>query len=257
MFRVFPRRDVGKTAAQTERARWRAWSGRMRKDPRVRAVLLALAVVRIAIGVIAIPLAPFLWERHFVLLVLMRPTKEVLLAAGFLIRLGEVWWVPVLAAAAPLAIFGVWQFYFLGRQYAGQIKSGRMHWIAKRVLRPDHVRTMQSLLRRKGMKLVVLGRLAVFPSSVVALAAGSGDVKSRTFLPADLLGGLLSIVEVMGAGFVLGYAYKRAGPWITVLGFVVLVAIAVVIARALRRERGRSRPTAARARRGARAPSRS
>ena len=236
----------------------------MKRSGKRRGVLFGLAVVRIVIGVIALPLAPFLYEEHFVLLVLMRPTKEVLLAGGFLIRLGEVWWVPVVAAAVPLAIFGVWQFYFLGRQYAPEIASGRMHWILRRVLRPDHVKVMQKLLRRKGMKLVLLGRLAVFPSSVVALAAGSGNIPSRSFLPADAIGGALSIVEVMGAGFALGYAYKEAGPWITVIGAAVLIVIATIVARGLRREtkamkrsRRRSRPSGGRTRRAARVTSRS
>lgn len=239
----------------------------MRKSSRLRGALLALAVVRIAIGVVAVPLAPFLYEDHFLWVVLMRPTKEVLLAAGFLIRLGKVWWVPVVAAAVPLAIFGVWQFYFLGRQYAAEIRSGKMHWIVERVLRPKRVKAMQSLLKRKGMKLVVIGRLAVFPSSAVALAAGSGDIPSRTFLRADALGGLLSIIEVMGAGYVLGYAYKQAGPWITVAGGVALSLIAVIIARGLRREqraknsrtRSKRRPrrSSGRTRRASRAPSRS
>jgi membrane-associated protein len=238
----------------------------MRKTSGLRRVLLALAVVRIVIGIAAIPLAPFLYEHHFMVLVLMRPTKEVLLAAGFLIRLEKVWWVPVIAAAVPLAIFGVWQFYYLGRQYAAEIRSGKMHWILEKVLRPKRVQPMQRLLKRKGMKLVVLGRLAVFPSSAVALAAGSGDIPSRKFLPADAIGGLLSIVEVVGAGFVLGEAYERAGPWITVAGAAALAVVAFIIARGLRRDakeqRRRSssrrrRKTGGRTRRAARAPSRS
>ncbi len=228
----------------------------MRKSSRLRTTLLVLAAVRVVIGIIAIPLAPFLYREHFVVLVLMRPTKEVLLAGGFLMRLGEVWWVPIIAAAVPLAILGVWQFYYLGRQHAQQIRSGKMPWWVRRVLPPDRVCQMADLLERKGMRLVILGRLAVFPSSLVAAGAGVGDIPSRRFLPADLIGGLLSIVEVIGAGFALGYAYKQAGPWITVVGALALAALAFVIARSLRRN-GTSRPKAGRTRRAAHATSRS
>jgi membrane-associated protein len=236
------------------------------KKERFRVALLGVAAVRLVIAVLAIPLAPLLFEDHFLVLVLMRPTKEVLLAAGFLIRLGRVWWVPVIAAAVPLAIFGVWQFYFLGRHYASEIRSGRMPWWAKRVLPPDKVKLMQKLIERKGMRLVVLGRLAAFPSSALAAAAGSGNVPARSFLPADLVGGMLSMVEVIGAGFVLGHAYNRAGPWITAAGFAVLAGLAVLVARGLRREgkrqkaakrRKSSRRKAGSGRRGARATSRS
>jgi membrane protein DedA with SNARE-associated domain len=239
----------------------------MKKSGRFRGAMLAIAAVRIVAGIIAIPLAPVLYKDHFLILVLLRPTKEVLLAAGFLIRLDKVWWVPVIAAAVPLAILGVWQFYYLGRQYASEIRSGSLPWWAKKVLPPKKVEIMQGLLKRKGMKLVMLGRLAVFPSSVVAAAAGSGNIKSREFLRADLIGGLLSIIEVIGAGYVLGYAYKQAGPWISVGGFAVLAVIAFIVARGLRKEGKRQKAKkaspkkkkkpAARSRKGARATSRS
>jgi membrane-associated protein len=224
----------------------------MERSGQRRKVLAVLAVIRAVVGILAIPLAPFLYKEHFLVLVLMRPTKEVLLAAGFLIRLGKVWWVPVIAAAVPLAILGVWQFYYLGRQYAPQIRSGKLPWWLKRVLPPKRVKAMHNLLQKKGMKLVFLGRLAVFPSSLVGAAAGSGDIKSRDFLPADAAGGLLSIAEVVGAGYALGYTYKKAGPWISVAGVAALALIGFVSARFLRTEK-----KAARGRRAARATSRS
>lgn len=231
---------------------------------------MILAVVRFVIGIAAIPAAPFLYENHFIALVLMRPTKEVLLAAGFLIRLGKVWWLPVIAAAIPLAIFGVWQFYYLGRQYAPQIRSGNLPWVLSKLLKPKRVKPMQKLLKQKGMKLVFLGRLAVFPSSVVAAAAGSGDIPSRTFLRADAIGGLISIAEVIGAGYLLGYAYKEAGPYLTAAGLAALAVISFIVARSLRKQTRKSkkkpakkkpkstsrRKTAGRGRRAARATSR-
>jgi membrane-associated protein len=208
----------------------------MTKPSAVRPYLLALAAVRVVIGLIAIPLAPVLYRKHFVLLVLMRPTKEVLLAAGFLLRLHKVHPVPLLAAAVPLAIFGVWQFFYLGRLYANEIKSDKLPRWAARILPPKRIKAMQKLLRKKGVRIVLLGRLAVFPSALVGAAAGSGKMPSRPFLLWDGIGGLVSIVEVVGAGFALGYAYKRAGPWITVAGVAVLAAVAVIVARFLRRE---------------------
>lgn len=209
----------------------------MKKDDRVKNFLLGLSVVRILIGLAAIPLAPFLYKEHFIVLVLMRPTKEVLLAGGFLLRLGKIGLIPLIAAAVPLAIFGVWHSYYLGRFHAAQIRSGRgmPSWV-KRVIRPDRVKQMQELLDRKGMKLVFLGRLAVFPSSLVGAAAGAGDVPSREFLRADTLGGLLSVAVTIGAGYGLGTAYKQAGPWISVASVGFLLVVAFVIARYLRRD---------------------
>lgn len=207
----------------------------MKKHPRIRSALLALAGVRIVVGGLALLAAPFLYEEHFVVLVLLRPTKEVLLAGGFLVRLDKVGLIPLLAAAVPLTVLGVWQFYYLGRQYSGAIVSGKLPRWARRILRRDRIKTMQKLLKRKGTRLVFLGRLAAFPSSLVGAAAGSGDMPSRQFLRVDGLGALASIVEVVGAGYLLGEAYKSAGIWISVVGVAVLVGVAIIVARFLRR----------------------
>ena len=194
-----------------------------------------LGAVRAVVALLAIPLAPVLYEDHFMLLVLMRPTKEVLLAGGFALRLGEVGLVPLVAAAVPLSIFAVWLSYFIGLAYAREIESGKLPRWVRRVVSPKRIRTMRELLDKKGPRIVFLGRLAAFPSAALAVAAGSGRMPPREFLPVDGLGGLVSIAEVVGAGFALGYTYKRAGPWITAVGVAVLVAVAVIVARFLRR----------------------
>ncbi len=84
--------------------------------------------------------------------------------------------------------------------------------------------------------MVVAGRLAAFPSSLLAAAAGASSMKPGRFLPADAMGAALSIVEVMVAGYVLGEAYERAGPWVTSAGVVVLIGLLVFVGRWLRRE---------------------
>ena len=183
----------------------------------------------------AIPLAPVLYEDHFVVLVLLRPTKEVLLAGGFLMREGQVHPLEVLAAAVPLTIFGVWHFYALGRAYRSEIAKGDLPGLGGRVLPVKRIEQLRTLLTKKGAKLVVLGRLAAFPSTLVAAAAGSSRMPSRTFLAADGAGALLSLVEVVGAGLLLGSAYRSAGPWITAAGVAVLMAMLWVAGRYLRR----------------------
>lgn len=202
---------------------------------RWRIPLLVLAGARGLVALLAVPLAPVLYEDHFLVLVLMRPTKEVLLAGGFLVRTGKIGIVPLISAAVPLSILGVWLMYYLGRQFADAIAAGELPRWADRILPKDRIERMCELLDAKGQKLVFYGRLAAFPSTMVAAAAGSADMPSRRFLPVDGAGGLLAIAEVVGAGFLLGAAYKQAGPWLVAVGVVVLVGVAVVVARYLRR----------------------
>ena len=199
-----------------------------------RGVLLSLAAARAVFAVIAIPLAPVLYHDHVVELVLLRPTKEVLLFSGFQMREGDVTLPPVVLAAIPIAVFGVWLFYVLGRAYARELHDGDLPKLAARLLPPERVESLSTLLDEKGARVVVLGRLAAFPSVLLAAAAGASGMEPRRFLPADALGALLSIAEVLVAGYVFGEAYKRVGTWITVFGVVVLFALLFLVGRALR-----------------------
>ncbi len=207
----------------------------MTEDGQRRAgrALLALAVVRGLVSLAAIPLAAALWQDHFVTLVLLRPTKEVLLAGGFALRQDEVGPLALLLAAVPLLVLGVWHFFALGRLYGDDLRS-LPRW-AQRVLPPERVDKMCAVLSKRGVPVVVLGRLAAFPSSLVAAAAGASEMPARLFLVAVGAGALLSFVVVVGLGYALGETYERAGPWLTALGVVVLAALAVFVGRRLRK----------------------
>jgi membrane-associated protein len=214
------------------RRRNRAFTAQVREW---RTPLLWLAVVRGVLAIVAIPLAPFLYREHFVVLVLLRPTKEVLLAAGFLTREGDVGALPVLAAALPLALFGVWLFYLLGHAYGDEITRADLPGVAGRVLSPKRINELRDGLSERGWWVVLVGRLAAFPSSLMAAAAGSSEMPPRRFLLADGLGAALSVAACFGAGLLLGEAYEQAGPWLTVVGVVALVAVVVGVGAWLRR----------------------
>jgi membrane protein DedA with SNARE-associated domain len=207
----------------------------MKTDGWMRTFLLWVAGFRVVIGIIAIPFAPFLYREHFIVLVLMRPTKEVLLAAGFLVRAGKVELVPVLAAAIPLMILGVWQFFYLGRAFSTEITKGEVPGIGGRILKPDKVTKVGKVLDKKGPRLVFLGRLAALSSALVAVAAGAVKMPSRDFLPMDGFGALLSAAIAIGAGYFLGQAYEDASPVLSVIGVAVLVGAAVLLGRYLRK----------------------
>lgn len=208
---------------------------------RLRAPLLWSAAGRGALGIAAIPLAPFLYREHFIVLVLLRPTKEVLLAAGFLVRRGDISLGPVLAAAIPLTVFGVWHFYFLGKAYCDEIKDADLPGIAGRLLPPSRINKLAEAVEDKGVPLVLIGRLAAFPSTLVAAAAGTSDMPTRRFLVADGIGALLSVAEVVGLGYAFGEAYEHAGPWITGFGIVATLLMITLLGRALMKKSGADR----------------
>ncbi len=204
---------------------------------RLRVLLLVLAAVRTVLGIVAILLAAVLFDDHFLILVLLRPTKEVFLAAGFLVRQGDANLSGVVLAAIPLSIFGVWLFYFLGRSWAAEIRSGNglPRW-AHRILPPERIQALHRIVERRGGRVVVLGRLAAFPSTLLGAAAGMSGMQASKFLLADGLGALLAMVEVLLAGYLLGGAYERAGPLLTGVGVVVLLGLLIALGRWLKRD---------------------
>jgi membrane protein DedA with SNARE-associated domain len=207
-----------------------------RSDVSWRRVLLTLGALRIGVAIAAIPLAPFLYRDHFLVLVLLRPTKELFLAGGFLARQGEIPLLGLIAASIPLSILGAWLFFFLGRGYKREIESGTISGMAERIITPDRVKRLEAVLDRKGARLIFLGRLAIMSSAAVAAAAGAAGMKTRSFLMVDLAGGLASIAYTVAAGYLLGEAYERAGPWLTALGAIALILFAYILGRALKKE---------------------
>ncbi|MDQ3963274.1 MAG: VTT domain-containing protein [Actinomycetota bacterium] len=202
---------------------------------RYREWLLGLAIVRIILAVVAIPLAPFLYREHFLILVLLRPTKEVFLAGGFLARQGDVNLLQILIAAVPLSILGVWNFYGLGKGYAKEIDSDDLPPLADRIITPKRIKKFDKALDRKGPRLIFLGRMAAMSSATIAAAAGATKMPAREFLPADGLGGAASFALATGAGYLLGAAHEEAGPWLTGLAAVALIGFAFVLGRQLQR----------------------
>lgn len=206
----------------------------MPESAATRKVLLALGGLRIAVALIAIPLVPLWFKDHFLLLVLMRPTKELFLAGGFLVKRGDVDLILLCLAAIPLSIFGAWIFYFLGRSYAREIDKGKMPKLAQKILDPDRIKRLEKALDDRGPKLIFLGRLAVMSSAGVAAAAGAANMAPKKFFPVDLAGGLVSIAYTVTAGYFLGEAYENAGPWVTGVGIVAFMGFAYILGRALK-----------------------
>lgn len=176
------------------------------------------------------------------LLVLLRPTKDVFLFAGFQISEANTTVPAVVAAALPLLLGGVWATFGLGRAHADRFDGDEeLPGLLGRVLPKERVRDLGALLDEKGPKVVFLGRLAAFPSTVMGAAAGAAGMPWRTFVLADGAGALVSLGLALLLGDLLQETYEEAGPWLTALGVAVLAGVAVMAGRWLR---GGSRPAA-------------
>lgn len=199
----------------------------------VRGLFLVLAAARAVMAGGALLAAPWLYREHAAVLVLLRPTKEVFLFSGFVTREGDVYLPVIVVAALPLLLAGVWLFFGLGRAYAKDLEKAELPGLAGRLLPKQRLDQLREVLDERGMRVVFLGRLAAFPSSLMAAAAGSAGVPWREFVLADTAGALVSLGATVGIGYALGEAYEEGGTWVTGAGVVVLVVLAVLVGRAL------------------------
>lgn len=200
-----------------------------------RRTFLTLTVVRAILAIVAIPLAPALYRDHVAMLVALRPTKEVFLFAGFQVSEGNTTMPAVAAAALPLLLGGVWATFGLGRAYADRFDGDEdLPRVVRRVLPRSRVRDLTALLDDKGPRVVFLGRLAAFPSTLMGAAAGAAGMPWRTFVIADGLGALTSLGLSLALGAALQETYEEAGTWLTVLGVAVLAGLALIAGRWLR-----------------------
>ena len=196
-----------------------------------RRVLLGLAAARGVLAIAAIPLAPALYEEHVAVLVLLRPSKEVFLYAGYKAAQHELNLAVVVPAAIPLLVLAVWVFYFLGRTYRDELQEADLPGIAGRLLPRTRIQSLCEAVSERGWPLVFMGRMAIMPSTLVAAAAGTADVPVPRFLAADAAGAMVSMTLMLAAGYFLGEARDAAGPWFTVLGAAALLGLMFLLGR--------------------------
>ncbi|HKJ55324.1 MAG TPA: VTT domain-containing protein [Nitriliruptoraceae bacterium] len=209
-------------------------SGRLH---RWRHVLLGLAIARYAIPIAALPLIPVWLPDRIIPLMLVRPGREIQLAAGGLARTtGEPNLFVAFLAFLPLMLAAVWVFFFLGRAYRVELTEGEGAAWLNRVVPPETFAQFRRLLKRRGPMLAFLGRIGALPPTIMAAAAGTSDVNTTRYLAADAAGAVVGYTMTVGVGYALGSAYERGGWWLTVAGLLMFVVVIAWISNWLRRE---------------------
>lgn len=204
---------------------------------RWRGPLLAASGLRYLVPILALPLVPVLTPDDVGLLTLLRPGKEILLLAGGLTRTrGTPGVLVAFLAYLPLMVGGVWAFYGLGRAYADDLRTGDGPAWLSRAVPPDRMEAAQRMLARRGPVIAIIGRIAALPPTIVAAAAGVSDVRTRSFLLADLVGAVVSFVLLFSIGLALGSAYEEGGPWLTGVGLALVVVAVLLVNRWLQAE---------------------
>lgn len=215
--------------------------GPERREPAVsegwRRFSLAVVIARFAIPLAALAAIPFLLVNNISLLVLLRPQKEFLLVGGGQSRfLGDPDLWLLFLAFLPLGLFAVPAFFVVGRAYRSALEAGDGPRWLHRAIPPRQLALAQQVLAHRGPSIALLGRIAAFPPTVLAAAAGLSDVHWRRYLLADAVGAVIAVSVTLGAGFALGQAYEDGGPWITGIGVGLFFVLILLLTHWIRRE---------------------
>ncbi len=206
------------------------------RDSRYHRILAVLGAARVVMQLAAIPLAPLLYRKHVGVLVFLRPTKEVLLFAGYAIENGDVSWYVVVICAIPIYFGGVWLSYALGYEYGPKMTRKALPGLLGRLLPRKRIQKVRKAIEKNGARVVFLGRLAAMPSSLIGAAAGVARFDVKRFLTNDAAGGSLAFALMVGLGYGLDEAYENAGPWLTGFGIAAFGAGAFFVGRTITKE---------------------
>lgn len=196
------------------------------RPERAKRAQLWLAAVRTVAALIALALLPVLYRHGFLVLVALRPSLGILLLGAILARQGGTSLWAMLVVAVPLQLLIVWLYFLLGRAWQSEIETDdKLPFMTARLLRRNQVRRIREALHEHGTRLVVLARFAIFPTGLLAAAAGASDMAPARYFLADGLAFATAAGLVIGAGYGLGLAQRQSDLWLTIIGAAGLIAL--------------------------------
>ena len=150
------------------------------------------------------------------------PGETVAILGGVSASLGHVPLWAVLTVVIMAAIVGDSVGFEVGRRLGPWLMATRP--LARHADRLDDAR---DLLARRGGTAVLLGRWVAFFRAVMPALAGSSDMRYRTFLTYNALGGILWGTVVVMGGYLAGASYQAVADALGT-GSAVLVGVAAI-----------------------------
>jgi membrane protein DedA with SNARE-associated domain len=170
------------------------------------------------------------------------PEETVLTVSGYLAWRGHLRLPVVVLVAVASAVIGDNIGYWLGRCYGQGILS-RLTAVA-----PERAERARSFVARYGALAVFVARFVTGLRFMAGPLAGSGGLAPVRFVVANLLGAVLYVPLVVGAGYAVGYGLGekierlRQAAGYTERGALIVLALAAVVAWIMMARRPRRYP---------------
>jgi len=205
-----------------------------RVDTTIALLIAACAAYSLALW----PLVPALIGSHPLLLEIVGGSTLAEVTVGAHSRLGELpLWFAVVAAVPGSMMFD-WVFWWAGRRWGDRA----LHLVLGRdpsprgvVGRGARAARLEAMAARFGPAGVVLAYYLPLPTLLIYVAAGTAEMRLRTFLALDVVGTLLWVGPIVGLGYAVGKpavdAVHQIDHYSTLLTIAVILVAIVIRAR--------------------------
>jgi membrane protein DedA with SNARE-associated domain len=127
------------------------------------------------------------------------PEETALTIGGYLVWQGQFQFIPMVLVGVVSAVLGDNVGYYLGRHY-GRRALTHWGWLA-----PDRLVRMQQFVQRYGMLAVFVARFVAGLRFMAGPLAGSSGLDPTRFFVANVLGAIVYVPVIVGAGYAVGY----------------------------------------------------
>jgi membrane protein DedA with SNARE-associated domain len=173
-----------------------------------------------------LPLTPLLLGRNPVLLSALRGSIASMVAAGGFARVGKAPLLLALLAPIPISMLTDPFFFWAGKRYGrsliNYLSESDPRW-RKRAARGER------FFQKYGVWTIVLAPILPAPSPLFYMAAGEAGMPFLLFIGADLIGTLVYIGLIVGAGWAIGQPAVTVAQTISNYALWIIVAMVVLI----------------------------
>ncbi len=166
------------------------------------------------------------------------PGDSLLFTAGLFARAGylDISLLVILLYIA--AVAGDNTNYFIGRNVGLRVLKLRLR--NRMLVKPEYLDKTQAFFEKYGPKTIILARFVPIVRTFAPFVAGVAEMKYRTFLLYDLLGGFIWIFSLTFAGYFLGHFDIIRNNIETVALIIVLISVLPILIEVIKNRKSKT-----------------
>ncbi len=156
------------------------------------------------------------------------PGDSLLFVAGLFAGTGQLDLLTILGLLFIAAVLGDGVNYFIGKHIG--LKFVKIKLFGKRLVKDEHIKQTQEFYDKYGTKTIIIARFVPFVRTLAPFLAGIGEMKYRTFLSYNVIGGAIWIFGVTLIGYFLGSnEWVKANLEKMILGIIFISLIPIIV----------------------------